>query len=581
MSDEEVRMIDRWFPCAVVDRAVGTPEGSGRSEKAILTWFASRPIAQARAAVLTSFLLDEERLRARVEAAILRGDREDLRELAEAIRARYSEGRPVVLDPFSGRGIIPLEAARLGLRAVGIDYSPVATLGGRLLADFPLRDWSAEPPVPFDREPAGRLPFEDEPRLISDLRVLVREIDERVANATAPHYPTNPDGSFPWAYLWTVTIPCDGCGRRFPLFGSLVLRHPYKRTSDPGQAYRIVTTGDTWKVEVFEGTPDQTPTLATVPGRRRKSARCPFCEKAHSLDTVKAKGFAGEYQDAPLLAADIEGEVKKNFRILRREEIRAATDIPLEGLDGFGKLSAVPDEEIPPGNEDTVRASGYGYSRYGDLMNSRQTLLFVETVRAIRACHREMREAGLSADYAAAIASYASANLVRRLRRSTRGAKLLAHGNSEGTGQNRVQAHDVFSDESKLSFQFDYLETGPGQGPGTWSSVSETGLQALAKHTRNLEGVPGRFQQGSALALPFRDSTIDAIVTDPPYYNMIDYCDASDLFYVWLRRTLFDIVPDLFGEEEKPLQDKTEEIIVKRGATLPENIGPETSTRHR
>ena len=42
---------------------------------------------------------------------------------------------PVVLDMFSGRGIIPLEAARAGATAVGTDLSPVATLAGRLLAE--------------------------------------------------------------------------------------------------------------------------------------------------------------------------------------------------------------------------------------------------------------------------------------------------------------------------------------------------------------------------------------------------------------------------------------------------------------
>ena len=61
----------------------------------------------------------------------------------------YPDGRPVVLDVFSGRGIIPLEAARLGAIAVGLDLSPVATLAGRILADYPLRDWSSEPPLPW------------------------------------------------------------------------------------------------------------------------------------------------------------------------------------------------------------------------------------------------------------------------------------------------------------------------------------------------------------------------------------------------------------------------------------------------
>ena len=37
------------------------------------------------------------------------------------------------------------------------------------------------------------------------------------------YYPRNKVGEFPWGYLWAITIPCDGCKRRFPLLGSLVL----------------------------------------------------------------------------------------------------------------------------------------------------------------------------------------------------------------------------------------------------------------------------------------------------------------------------------------------------------------------
>jgi adenine-specific DNA methylase len=61
-----------------------------------------------------------------------------------------------------------------------------------------------------------------------------------------------------------------------------------------------------------------------------------------------------------------------------------------------------------------------------------------------------------------------------------------------------------------------------------------------------------------------RDGTIDAVVTDPPYDSMIDYSDASDLFFVWLKRALITSHPD-FGLTSHPLgvQEKDEEAIVK------------------
>lgn len=570
VTDVRSRLIDHWFPCSSVDSAVDGPAGSGRSEKALFTWFASRPIAQARAAVLAALLPDQAVHHGDVRGAIERGDWGAQQRLRQAITAEYPSGRPVVLDMFSGRGIIPLEAARLGVTAVGTDLSPVAALAGRLLADYPLRDWSMEPDLPFERIATEAALFDnDEPRLLRDVRLVLDEVGSRVASAVSPLYPRSSNGAFPWAYVWAVTIPCDNCKRRFPLIGSLVLRHPYKRTADDGQSLRLVMERDTWRTEVIEGAPIQEPTSAAASGKRGKSARCPFpmCGHLHTAESVKSMGYAEQYRDALLaVGEELEGS-RKVFRVPTEQEVAAATSVDLYALPPLARLRAVPDEVIPAGNQDTVRASGYGYRTYGDLMNARQTIKFVATVRAIQEIATDCVAAGVSSEYATALAGYAAANLPRQLRRATRGAKLLSHGKPHGTEQNRVQVADVFSDESKVSFNFDYVEAGPGNGPGTWFSVSESGLNALKKVlAESHAGRPGRFRRASAVALPFRDGSVDAVITDPPYYNMIDYLDVSDLFFVWLRRALRELMPDLF-EHTGPdgLQDKTEEIIVKRG----------------
>lgn len=522
MNDGRTRMIDRWFPCTAVDEAVGTPEGSGRSEKAIFTWFASRPIAQARAAVLVALLDDDPRLRGMVVEAVKGNANASRRLVEDSIRTRYPENRPVVADVFSGRAMIPLEAAKLGLRVVGLDYSPVATLAGQLLADYPLRDWEHEPPLPFEQPARTGLGVGDEPRLLRDVRTVLAEVGQRMRAAMAPLYPCSSDGGVPWGYLWAITIPCDACGSRFPLVGSLILRHPYHRTDDTGQSFRIAVDGDEWRIEVVDGPSVGIPTLAAATGARSrgKSGRCPFCGHLHSLDAIKAKGFAGQYEDVPLLVAESEGDgdTRKIFRLLCPVEMVAAATVRRDqfaALDPLGPFPAVPHEAIPVGNEDTVRASGYGFRSYGDLMNPRQTLQFVEVVRAIRACHNEMLAAGVSDTYATALTGYAAANLVRCIRNATRGARLRAHGNPEGGDQNRVQVDHIFSEESKIAFQFDYFEVGPGTGPGTWDSVSDTGVKALARHLRGLHGRPARIIQGTATALPFRDGTVDAVITDP------------------------------------------------------------------
>src|SRR5690606_16943848 len=50
----------------------------------------------------------------------------------------------------------------------------------------------------------------------------------------------------------------------------------------------------------------------------------------------------------------------------------------------------------------------------------------------------------------------------------------------------------------------------------------------------------------------------DAIVTDPPYYDAIPYSDLMDYFYIWLRRTLHGISPQIdlgFSNQLSPKWD--------------------------
>ncbi|MEV7099491.1 hypothetical protein AB0M80_42365 [Amycolatopsis sp. NPDC051045] len=333
----------------------------------------------------------------------------------------------------------------------------------------------------------------------------------------------------------------------------------------------LVISGDSWRVEVIEGTLDDRPTYASA-GRKGKSARCPFCGHLHSLETVKAKGFAGQYQDEPLAAADFDSgdkNTRKLFRALRDDERKAAQAADPAVLPKAGRLSAIPDEQVPSGNVHTVMASGYGYTGYGQLMCGRQTLMFGTIAEVIRTCHQEMLTAGVSADYAGALAGLAAATLTRLLKHATRGARLRPHGKPDGSAQNRVQIDHIFTNEASLAFQFDFFEAGIGEGPGTWAGLTKTGLGPLAAHLRGRRGGSARFRCADAMALPFRDGTVDAVVTDPPYYDMIEYSDASDFFYVWLRRVLGEIQPDLFadaiGSKVAPdLQNKDDEIIVRR-----------------
>jgi len=569
-----VRMIERWFPCAEVSDASAGGWGSGRSEKALFPWFAARPVAQAKAAVLTSLLpwpddvAERGRLQKLVRDAMTGRDAGHSELVAELAKA-YPDGAST-LDLFSGRAMIPLEAARLGVEAHGVDYSPVATLAGQLLTDFPLRDWSGEPPLPF--APEGRIDVIGS-RLLDDVRAVLDEVGRRYAKVMADAYP-QVNGRQPWGYLWAVTLPCEECGHRFPLTGSLVLRHPLPVKSDPGQSYRIEVdrSAGTFRAVIHEGPPVGQPTLiATIrAGKavRGKSAICPFCSHVHAKATHARLMAEGQGRDALLVAADVDPTVGKSFRepsAAERSSANAASAWLRDEPAFTSGVSAVPDERIPAGNNDTVRPSAYGAQTYGDLCNDRQTLGFVRLARVVNTLGPELVQHGLTEKYAAALTGYACSVMVRKIRYATRGVPLRAHKHA---ASNNVQTKDLFANEATIAFSYDYFETGLGDGPGTWPSLSDDTVAVLRNQASRPQGRPADLVCGSATVLAMRSESLSAVITDPPYDNMIDYSDASDLFYVWLKRALVTTAPWFaFTSHPDGVQEKTLEAIVKRGGT--------------
>lgn len=573
------RMIERWFPCAEVSANSRSGWGSGNAEVGVMTWFAKRPTAQAKAATICSLLpwpddpAEQQRLQQLVRDAMA-GRYEKTDEIRAAIRSSHPDGA-TTLDPFSGRGMIPLETARLGLTAHALDYSPVAVLASRLLTDYPCRDWSTETRIPFSMGAADQL-IDTRPRLVQDVAAVLDEVGTRHKVALASYYPPV-DGRDAWGYLWAITIPCQECSRHFPLIGQLELRKASTRKRrgtkttfyDPGQSYYIdVDTADgTWGVVVHDGEPRRAPTRQVPPGKSKydsngRLAVCPFCGHAHDRQMQMRIFESRLARDAPLLAADIDPDLGKSYRSLEQHEIDAiaAAELALGRQAPFGPfLLAVPDEQIPAGNTWTVQATVYGTRTYGEMMNARQTLSFVTLARTIHDVGTELAKNGNTDDYVRALTGYAAAVLARKIRRATRGCTLDV---------SRAGVHDIFATESSLNFSFDYFEVGLADGPGSWESVADGTLNALQATMPPASAAPCEVTRGSAISLPFRDRSLSAVVTDPPYDAMIDYSDASDLFFVWIKRALAAAWPELgITAHEFGVQEKGEEIIVKKGGT--------------
>lgn len=559
------RLIERWFPCAEVSEHSARGWGSGQTEKSLFTWFASRPLAQAKAAVICSLLpwpddaSEQGHFKDLVREAMTGYDAANA-ELRAELAKHYPDGAKL-LDSFSGRAMIPLEAARLGVQAWGIDYSPVATLAGKLLADYPMRNWDDEPPLPFDGYADHAQRYFSEPRLLRDVRFVLDLVGDRYEATMDEFYPVV-NGKRPWGYLWAITIPCVGCGNDFPLTANLTLRSANSKKNDLGQSYRIEADREAgeFTTVVHDGPPVQQPTLVKIPGRSGKTAICGFCELPHPLDTQKRIMRDGFAKDRMLVVADLNETVGKRYRTPTAEDLKCLADIK-SGLasepDFATGIPAIPTESLTPNITAVVRPAGYGYRSYGELCNHRQTIGLVRLARIIDAFGSELRSGGVSSHYRAVLTGYAASNLVRRLKYSTRGAFLRSPLQTIG---------DAFANEGSLGFKQDYFETGCGDGTSTWRSLAAHTISVLKKQLDRVPGRPASIVRGSALSIPLSDGSLDAVVTDPPYDAMLNYSDSSDLFFVWLKRALFRS-HSWFGITSDPagLQEKTEEAVVKFG----------------
>lgn len=564
------RMIERWFPCAEVTANSKKGWGSGNTEKALFTWFAARPLAQAKAAAICSLLpwpddeAEQERLCDLVRGSMTGYDAmhdELVAELAE----HYPDGASI-LDPFSGRAMIPLEAARLGVKAHGIDYSPVATLAGKLLADYPLRDWSREPPLPFDgyTEHAMRYP-EPHLRLLCDVEFLVKWIGDRHEAEMDEFYP-RVNGKRPWAYLWAVTIPCNECGREFPLTADLQLRKPSPKKGDPGQSYELIADSAAGSIDVVvhDGEPRTPATLVKSAGSGRgRAAVCPFCGYIHSHAEHSRIREAGQAGDVMLVVADIDAEVGKRYREPTATERKAAgaAEAALAAPEPFAAdLPAVPDERAQ-GYSGGRPYSRYHYETFGDFCNARQTLALVNLATAIDGVAQTFsveergRAVTASAEFGRALIGYCSSVLVRALKRRTRGVSL----------QKPEQAiSNTMSDGAFVPFGNDYMEAGCGAGPSSWRSIASRSVGVLGRQCNRVEGEPSSIQSGSATSLTFGTAALTAVVTDPPYDAMVEYSDSSDFFYVWLKRALATSHPEFrITANSAGVQEKFEEAVVE------------------
>ncbi len=470
---------------------------------AVHKWFARRPGTLFRGLILSEFGKD------RLEDMFFRAN--DLSGLR-------------IADPFMGGGTPLIEANRVGCDIDGFDVNPMSC-------------WIVREEI----EPIDLAAYA---RTANGLVAALRSRVDRYYRTRCPRYG---DEDVPVkSFLWVKVLDCGSCGTSVDLFPGYLLagnrRHPKNVLVCPG-------CGDLAEVEDRRA-PGHCATcggaLRLAGPARRGRCDCPRCGHTNMYPASARHPFEHRLFAMEYFNPDRRGIHKGRF--FKKPD---ADDIArMAGAAAHWERTAsrfVPDETIPSGDE-TSRLHRWGYFRYRDMFNPRQ-LLGLELSARLIADVEDKRTRNALATNLSDLLRYQ--NMLCRY--DTAALKSLdifsVHGFPVGLVQCESNLLGIVNDR------------GSNVGSGGWSNVIDKYVKAkrycdapfeVRHRGSRKERVPidgekiGETLNGarrrvairctSATERVFAPDSLDAVLTDPPYFGNVQYGELMDFCYVWLRR---------------------------------------------
>jgi putative DNA methylase len=602
------KLIEVALPLDAINKASAREKSIRHGHPSTLhLWWARRPLAAARAVIFAQMVDDpsshpdvfptekaqekerqrlfriiedlvqwenttNEEVLERARAEIWQSWRAACADYADHPRAKELFDRhklPTFYDPFCGGGSLPLEAQRLGLEAYASDLNPVAVLITKAMIEIPPK-FVGKPPVnPGERADKSLVAktWRGAEGIAADVRYYGRwmrqEAEKRIGylypkvEVTAEMALERPDLKplvgrkltvIAWLWARTVKSPNPAFANvDVPLASTFMLS-----TKAGNEAYvEPVVEGGAYRFTVKVGKPKD-PDGAKVGTKLGRGAnfRCLISGSPITGDYIKAEGKARR-MGARLMAVVVEGE---------RARVYLAPTAVHETTTLQAKPGWIPDVDFFQ-QALGFRVGNYGMTKWSDLFTDRQLAAlttFSDLVHEAR--ERIQRDArategtdddrelyaggtGMKA-YAAAVALYLSFCVDKMTDTNT----CLCSWQIDPP---RLRA--TFGRQA-LPMVWDYAEANVfAHAAGDYGRCVQSLAEVLE---RQLIVGPGTALQQDATACG--DGIPRILSTDPPYYDNVGYADLSDFFYVWLRRTLRPVLPDLFATLTTP---KAEELV--------------------
>ncbi|MEX1027215.1 MAG: DUF1156 domain-containing protein [Candidatus Paceibacterota bacterium] len=443
---------------------------------------------------------------------------------------------PPVLDPFAGGGSIPLEAQRLGLRAHASDLNPVPVLINKALIEIPpkfaglppvnpesqignlkSKIWHGAQGLADDVRYYGQWMRDEAEKRIGHLYPKVKVIDEMAADRPdLEPYIGKELNVIAWLWARTIECPNPACRKRTPLLPSfwLSIKKGQETFADP------VVSGEQLSFRVRRNGKVPDPTSS------RSGATCLFCERA--LTKQQLRDIASETgTDAVQIGVCCDAGGSRIY--VDSDAVSIPQDFEMDVA--FAEQAITDDKRwfSPP---------LYGLTTFADVFTRRQLRMLTEfselvgEARSLIHKHQESDRARGDA-YSDAVATYLALGI----------SKMTDYNSTLVTWiMQRNQAGHAFSKQAMPMIWY-FAEVNPFVGAAGDLTVSLRGISKVIE-------AAGPCAPGSASQVDASTSlrvTGAMVCTDPPYYDNIGYADLSDFFYIWLRRCLSRIYPNLLS----------------------------------
>lgn len=503
---------------------------------AVHKWFARRPGTLFRALILSEFVPGP---------------------LRQTYYSPHDLDGTHVADPFMGGGTPLLEANRLGCSVTGYDINPMAfwvvrqEVGGIELGKY--------------REAASRVASQVAGRVgrLYETRCLQCGEDAPVKY-----------------FIWVKTAKCRACGSTFDLFPGYVLAEDERH---PRNVIICSTCGDLNEVRDRKapGVCQSCGSALMLAGPASRSrCRCPHCGTANSYPDPS---FGAPHHRMVAIEYHCHRcRPRHSGRFFKRpdhEDLARIADV--EAMWSNITPAFVPDEEIPAGDE-TDRLHRWGYRYYREMFNARQ-LLGLELLCGALVAESDERLRDALATNLSDLLRYQ--NMLCRY--DTRALKSLDVFSVHGFPVGLVQC------ESNL-LGITNESTGANVGSGGWSNIVEKYVRAkqyceapfeirhdsgrkvqvamrgewIGESQTDGQGCSGRqvsLTCGNAAEAELAPSSIDAVLTDPPYFANVQYAELMDFCFVWLRRLVVNGHGYFDRHSTRSREELTGNVTMERG----------------